>query len=81
MRASSRLLHRNPDNPPVSLTNALASITSNSVIINTDSSQPTVVNCVQQLSDRRFKSKAVWLATMDETPVILKWWEPRYDEL
>ncbi|PKX97569.1 uncharacterized protein P174DRAFT_449176 [Aspergillus novofumigatus IBT 16806] len=80
LRVSARLL-RNPDEPPLSLTNELDSVTSNSVIVNTDRSPPTVINCVRQLSDPTVNSKATWLATINGTPVVLKCWQLKYEEL
>ncbi|RHZ72395.1 hypothetical protein CDV55_108425 [Aspergillus turcosus] len=80
LRVSARL-RRNPDYPPLSSPNELDSVTSNSVIVNTDRSPPTVVNCVRQLSDPTVNSKATWLATINGTPVILKCWQLEYDEL
>ncbi|KAJ5223292.1 hypothetical protein N7468_007834 [Penicillium chermesinum] len=72
---------QNPDRPPPS-TNQLESITSNSVIISTDRSPPTVVDCIRQLSDSSsMKSKATWLASINGTLVILKYWGLEYDEL
>jgi hypothetical protein len=61
--------------------NELGSVTSNSVIVNTDISPPTVINCVRQLSDPTVNSKATWLATINGAPVILKCWQLKYDEL
>ncbi|KAK9623668.1 hypothetical protein V6Z94_004575 [Aspergillus fumigatus] len=80
LRVSAPLL-RNPDYPAPALTSELDSVTSNSVIVNTDGSSTTVINCVRRLSDARVKFKATWLATMNGTPVILKCWQPKYEEL
>ncbi|KAJ5675358.1 hypothetical protein N7462_008255 [Penicillium macrosclerotiorum] len=79
-RASARLL-RNPDGPPQSSTSGLDSVTSDSIIVSTGGSPHTVINCVRQLSDPRVNSKATWLATIDGTPVILKCWRLKQDEL
>ncbi|KAI2793392.1 hypothetical protein POX_b03447 [Penicillium oxalicum] len=56
-------------------------VTSSSVIVDTGTSLGTVINCIRQLSDTTENSKATWLASMNETPVILKCWRPSHDEL
>ncbi|KAJ5948269.1 hypothetical protein N7466_001284 [Penicillium verhagenii] len=80
VRVSSRITGNSAyPSPPVA--NQVDTITSDSVIINTGGSTPTVVNCLQQLSDSRLQDKATWLATMGGSTVILKCWGLQYDEL
>ncbi|KAJ5333113.1 hypothetical protein MYU51_005099 [Penicillium brevicompactum] len=79
-RESSRMLG-NPANPFPSMPNQEETITKNSVIVNTGGSTPTVVNCLQKLSDPTVQNRATWLATMGGSRVILKCWSLECDEL
>ncbi|CAG8947663.1 unnamed protein product [Penicillium salamii] len=63
------------------IVNQEETITSNSVIINTGGAIPSVVNCLQLLSEPTAQNKATWLATMGGSTVILKCWGPQYSDL
>jgi hypothetical protein len=51
------------------------------VILDDGSATPLIVNCVEQMSNPNDKAKAVWLADLNGTHVILKCWEPELTEL
>lgn len=81
IRASSRLLR----NPYLPSTAHEEPITSRSVIVQTAHSQEhqrEIINCTIKLSDpSSVKSKATWLATMNGTRVVLKYWPLKHGDL
>ncbi|KUM65205.1 hypothetical protein ACN42_g1852 [Penicillium freii] len=79
VRVSDRLRGNNAQ-LPIAPT-AMQTITPTSVIMDHGAPIPTVVNCVQQISSPLVDAKAVWLADLNGTPVILKCWRSRLDHL
>ncbi|KAJ5195840.1 hypothetical protein N7449_006319 [Penicillium cf. viridicatum] len=80
VRISNRLRGHDDPSPPPAATGTEA-ITSTSVILDNGSTAPIIVNCCQQISTPSVDDKAVWLASMNNSPVILKCWRPKLDQL
>ncbi|KAJ5822499.1 hypothetical protein N7447_004839 [Penicillium robsamsonii] len=70
-----------PQPPQLPLASIGQTITLTSVILDYGQGTPMVINCVQQLSDPNVHDKAVWLADLNGTPVIIKCWKVDLEEL